>query len=238
MNDYLGNEIAIIGMACRLPGAQNPAEYWDNLRNGVESIRPYTDDELRAAGVSEKMIQHPNYVKAGAPVDGMAQFDPNFFNMRPREALVMDPQHRHFLACAWEALENGGIDPTRFDGSIGVFGGSGHNLYYPMNVLTNQALVDSEGLFLLRHTGNDKDFLTTRVSYTFNLKGPSVNVQTACSTSLVALHMAVQSLPTWTLMAVSVPPSEAQLSKRTSPLTAAVQAKNTSYSGGMSVVPP
>ena len=194
MNDFLGNEIAIIGMACRLPGAQNPAEYWDNLRNGVESIRRYSDDELRMAGVSEKLIQHPNYVKAGAPVDGMAQFDPNFFNMRAREALVMDPQHRHFLACAWEALENGGIDPTRFDGSIGVFGGSGHNLYYPMNVLTNQALVDSEGLFLLRHTGNDKDFLTTRVSYTFNLKGPSVNVQTACSTSLVALHMAVQSL--------------------------------------------
>jgi acyl transferase domain-containing protein/thioesterase domain-containing protein len=193
-NEFLGNEIAIIGIACRLPGAPNPDKYWHNLRNGVESIRRFTDEELRDAGVSEKLIQHPNYVKAGAPLDGMDQFDPAFFNMRPREALIMDPQHRQFLACAWEALENGGVDPTRFDGAIGVFGGSGHNLYYPFNVLTNQSLVDSEGLFLLRHTGNDKDFLTTRVSYTFNLKGPSVNVQTACSTSLVALHMAIQSL--------------------------------------------
>ncbi|MFK7804318.1 MAG: SDR family NAD(P)-dependent oxidoreductase [Anaerolineae bacterium] len=193
-NEFLGNEIAIIGIACRLPGAPNPEKYWQNLRDGVESIRHFTDEELREAGVSEKLIQHPNYVKAGAPLEGMDQFDPTFFNMRPREALVMDPQHRQFLACAWEALEDGGVDPTRFNGAIGVFGGSGHNLYYPFNVLTNQSLVDSEGLFLLRHTGNDKDFLTTRVSYTFNLKGPSINVQTACSTSLVALHMASQSL--------------------------------------------
>ncbi|NET70058.1 MAG: polyketide synthase [Sphaerospermopsis sp. SIO1G2] len=142
----------------------------------------------------EKLIQHPNYVKRGASLAGMADFDAKFFNLRPREAQVMDPQHRHFLECAWEALEDAAYDPDEFEGAIGVFGGSGHNIYFSYNVLTNQSLLDAEGFFLLRHTGNDKDFLTTRVSYAFNLKGPSVNVQTACSTSLVAIHMAAQSL--------------------------------------------
>ena len=193
-DEFIGNEIAIIGMACRVPGAQNATQFWENVRDGVESIRPYTDEELRAVGVSEKLLNHPNYVKRGASLDNMEMFDPKFFNMRPREAQVMDPQHRHFLETAWEAMEDAAYDPVEFDGSIGGFGGSGHNIYYSYNVLTNQAIVDSEGLFLLRHTGNDKDFLTTRVSYAFNLKGPSVNVQTACSTSLVAIHMATQSL--------------------------------------------
>ena len=193
-DDFLGNEIAIVGMACRVPGATNVDQFWGNVRDGVESIRRYGDDELRDAGVSDKLLNHPNYVKAGAPLEGMELFDPRFFKLRPREAQVMDPQHRHFLECSWEALEHAGYDPYRFDGMVGVFGGSGHNIYFPYNVLTNQSLVDSEGYFLLRHTGNDKDFLTTRVSYSFNLKGPSVNVQTACSTSLVAIHMAAQSL--------------------------------------------
>ena len=192
--DFIGTEIAIVGMACRFPGALNPEQYWENVRNGVESVRTYTDQELLDAGVPAAHLKHPSYVKAGAPLDSLEQFDAPFFNMGPREAAVMDPQHRHFLECAWEALEHGGYDPSRYPGAIGVFGGSGHNLYLPYNILTNRALVESEGFFLLRHTGNDKDFLTTRVSYAFNLKGPSVNVQTACSTSLVAVHLAAQSL--------------------------------------------
>ncbi|MEM7130985.1 MAG: SDR family NAD(P)-dependent oxidoreductase [Chloroflexota bacterium] len=192
--DYIGNEIAIIGMACRVPGAETPDQLWHNVVHGVESVQRYSDDALREAGVPEDLIRNPNYVKAGLPLQGMDLFDPGFFQLRSVDAQVMDPQHRHFLECAWEALEDGGYDPERFPGRIGVFGGSGHNTYFPTHVLTNQSLLESEGYFLLRHTGNDKDFLTTRVSYTFNLTGPSINVQTACSTSLVAIHLAAQSL--------------------------------------------
>lgn len=189
-----GTEIAVVGMSLRVPGAANVDTFWQNLRAGVESVTLYSDDELRAAGVDEAMLRQPNYIKSGAPLDGMAQFDPAFFDFSPRDGAILDPQHRHFLECAWEALEHAGYDPARFDGPIGVYGGSGHNIYLAYNLLTNPELVKSVGFFLLRHTGNDKDFLTTRVSYLFNLKGPSVNVQTACSTSLVAIHLAGQSL--------------------------------------------
>ncbi|MEM7798630.1 MAG: type I polyketide synthase, partial [Chloroflexota bacterium] len=192
--DYIGTEIAVIGMACRLPGAHSPQQFWENIRDGVESIERYCDDELLAEGVNAQTLSHPNYIKAGAPLDGIKLFDAHFFGMGPKEAAVMDPQHRQFLEVTWEALEHSGYDPDRFPGSIGVYGGSGHNLYLPYNILTNQKLMDAEGFFLLRHTGNDKDFLTTRVSYAFNLRGPSVNVQTACSTSLVAIHLASQAL--------------------------------------------
>ncbi|MAT96289.1 MAG: hypothetical protein CL608_04030 [Anaerolineaceae bacterium] len=189
-----GTEIAVVGMAGRFPGAQDIETYWRNLRDGVESITFYTDEELREAGVPEALLRHPNYVKSGAPLDDMDKFDASFFGFGPRDAAIMDPQHRNFLEVAWTALEHAGYDPERFDGAIGVFGGSGHNAYMPYNLLTNPELVASVGFFLLRHTGNDKDFLTTRVSYLMNLRGPSVNVQTACSTSLVAIHMASQSL--------------------------------------------
>ncbi len=189
-----GTEIAVVGMAGRFPGAQDIETYWRNLRDGVESITFYTDEELRAAGAPEALLRHPNYVKSGAPLDDMDTFDASFFGFGPRDAAIMDPQHRNFLEVAWTALEHAGYDPERFDGAIGVFGGSGHNAYMPYNLLTNPDLVASVGFFLLRHTGNDKDFLTTRVSYLMNLRGPSVNVQTACSTSLVAIHMAAQSL--------------------------------------------
>ncbi|MBB4640957.1 type I polyketide synthase [Rhizorhapis suberifaciens] len=186
--------IAVVGMACRFAGARNMQEYWSNLREGVESITRFSDDELIAAGVDKSLIKRSNYVKAGAPLPDMEMFDAALFGLSPRDAAIMDPQHRHFLQCAWAALEDAGHLPERFAGAIGVFAGSGHNAYLPYNLLTNPELVRNVGFFLLRHTGNDKDFLTTRVSYLLDLKGPSVNVQTACSTSLVAIHMAVQSL--------------------------------------------
>ncbi|MCB8926228.1 MAG: acyltransferase domain-containing protein [Ardenticatenaceae bacterium] len=189
-----GTEIAVVGMAGRFPGAQDIETYWRNLRDGVESITFYTDEQLRENGVPEALLRNPNYVKSGAPLDDMDKFDASFFGFGPRDAAIMDPQHRNFLEMAWTAMEHAGYDPERFDGAIGVFGGSGHNAYMPYNLLTNPELLASVGFFLLRHTGNDKDFLTTRVSYLMNLRGPSVNVQTACSTSLVAIHMASQSL--------------------------------------------
>lgn len=195
-NDSPGfdTDIAVVGMAGRFAGARNLAEYWNNLRSGIESLTTFTDEELLAAGVDPALLADPNYVRVGAVMPDMEQFDAGFFGFNAREASIMDPQHRHFLECSWEALENAGHAPDTFKGSIGVFGGSGHNAYMPYNLMTNPKLMKAVGFFLVRHTGNDKDFLTTRVSYLLNLKGPSVNVQTACSTSLVAIHTGVQSL--------------------------------------------
>ncbi len=189
-----GGDIAVIGIACRLPGADTPDAFWQNLREGRESRVSLTDEQLLAAGVAAEQWQHPDYVKAAMSLDNIDQFDAGFFGFSPKDAAIMDPQHRLFLENCWEALENAGHNPDTFEGSVGVFGGSGHNAYMPYNLLTNPALVDDTGFFLIRHTGNDKDFLTTRVSYCFNLTGPSVNIQTACSTSLVAAHTACQSL--------------------------------------------
>jgi len=188
------NAIAIVGMAAHLPGARNTEEFWANLTSGTESIRFWTDEELLAEGESPARVRHPRYVKASAPVPDMELFDAEFFGFSPKEAAILDPQHRHFLECAWEALEDAGHVPDTFDGPIGVFGGCGMGSYFYFNLCSNPELVDSVGMFLLRHTGNDKDFLVTRVSHVFDLEGPSVNVQTACSTSLVAVHFAAQSL--------------------------------------------
>lgn len=187
-------DIAIVGLAMRVTGAGDPDEYWNNLRNGVESVRELTDDELIAAGVSKAKLLDPNFVKAAGTLDGLAEFDADFFGFSPKEAAIMDPQHRQFLQASWEALEDAGHVPESFDGAIGVFAGCGMNAYFMFNLLSNRDLVDDVGLFLLRHTGNDKDFLATRASYLLDLRGPSVNVQTACSTSLVATHLAVQHL--------------------------------------------
>ena len=188
------SDIAVVGMAGRFPGASTPDQLWQNVRNGVESIRRLSDAELRAEGVDEATLADPSYVKACAVFDDLEMFDAGFFGLSPREAAIMDPQHRHFLECAWEALENAGHVPEAFPGAIGVLGGCGMNAYFMYNLLTNPELMKSMGLFLVRHTGNDKDFLVTRVSYCFNLTGPSVGVQTACSTSLVAIHLASQHL--------------------------------------------
>ena len=188
------SDIAIVGMAIRVPGASNPEEYWANLKNGVEATQPYTDEQLLAKGVSQSTLADPNYVKAGITLQDMDAFDPEFFGFSQKEAAILDPQHRQFYEVCWEALERAGHPPEKFDGAVGLFAGCGMGAYFTFNLLTNPELVDSVGLFLLRHTGNDKDFLSTRVSYAFNLHGPCVNVQTACSTSLVATHLAVQSL--------------------------------------------
>ncbi|MBG9390065.1 type I polyketide synthase [Caenimonas aquaedulcis] len=186
--------IAIVGLAGRFPGARNPDELWSLLRAGKEATQWLSAQELRAAGVSESDIADPDYVRASLVLPDMEMFDADFFGFSKRDAAVLDPQHRHFLECAWEALEDAGHMPENFKGAIGVFGGCGMQAYLPYNLMTNPQLVKSMGLFLLRHTGNDKDFLCSRVSYLLNLKGPSIGVQTACSTSLVAVHMAAQSL--------------------------------------------
>jgi acyl transferase domain-containing protein/thioesterase domain-containing protein len=186
--------IAIVGIAGRFPAARTPAELWKLLAAGREATQWLTDEELRAAGVSDAELADPNYVRASLVLPDMEMFDAEFFGFSKRDAAILDPQHRHFTECAWEALEDAGHPPEKFDGAIGVFAGCGMQAYLPYNLLTNPELKKSIGLFLLRHTGNDKDFLPTRVSYLLDLKGPSMAVQTACSTSLVAVHVAAQSL--------------------------------------------
>ncbi len=181
-------------MAGRFPGARNIAEFWKNIHDGVESIRDLTEAELRAAGATDEELANPDYVRRASALDDVPLFDAAFFGFSPRDAAIMDPQHRHFLECTWEALEDAAHPPQQFSGAIGVFAGSGMNTYLIHNLLANRQLLVSAGLFQLKQTGNDKDVLTTRVSYQLDLRGPSVNVQTACSTSLVATHMACQSL--------------------------------------------
>ena len=186
--------IAIVGMAGRFPGAHNITEFWQNLRDGVESVRDRTNADFIAAGATPEELANPDYVKRAALLDDVPMFDASFFGLSPRDAAIMDPQHRHFLECAWEALEDAGHPPQHFDGSVGVFAGSGMNTYLIHNLLANRRLLEGAGLFQLKQTGNDKDVLATRVSYQLDLRGPSINVQTACSTSLVAVHLACQSL--------------------------------------------
>jgi acyl transferase domain-containing protein/thioesterase domain-containing protein/acyl carrier protein len=188
------NRIAIIGRAGRFPAARNVAEYWQMLHTGRRAATKLTQAELLATGVSRKMLADPLYVREAHILPDMECFDAGFFGFSPREASILDPQHRHFLETAWEAFEDAGHMPENFEGRIGVYAGSGMQAYLPFNLLSNPALVEEIGLFLLRHTGNDKDFLPTRLSYLLNLTGPSMAVQTACSTSLVAVHVAVNAL--------------------------------------------
>ncbi|BAY81642.1 polyketide synthase type I [Calothrix parasitica NIES-267] len=187
-----GLEIAIIGMAGRFPGAKNIDEYWQNIQNGIESIRPLTDEYLLSQGVDKSSLEHPQYVKAGAVLEDIELFDADFFGFSPREAEILDPQQRLFLECAQEAIETAGYNPQTYPGLIGVYGGAGMNGYL-FNLYSNSNIRNSLSNYQL-FLASDKDFLTTRVSYKLNLSGPSVDVQTACSTSLVAVHIACQSL--------------------------------------------
>ena len=187
------HRIAIVALAGRFPGAHNVDELWRNLRAGVESVTFWSDEELLAAGVSPELLRHPSYVRASASLDGYDLFDAGFFGMSPREVQALDPQHRLFLESAWEAIELAGYDAGRYPGAIGVFAGMGMNGYLLHEVSRDGALVAALGSFQTM-LGNDKDFLPTRVSYKLNLRGPSILVQTACSTSLVAVHLACRSL--------------------------------------------
>ncbi len=191
--ELTGSEIAIIGMACRFPGAKNSQEFWTLLRDGVEAIRRFSKDELLAAGVDPVLLQNPDYVRAAGVLDGIDQFDAEFFGYTPHEAAILDPQQRLFLQTTWEALENAGYNPFTTDSAIGVFAGIGQSGYL-LTQLDISAEVNDPAAYFTLMTGNDKDFLSTRLAYKLNLRGPCLTVQTACSTSLVAVHLACQSL--------------------------------------------
>jgi len=185
--------IAIVGAAGRFPGAPGVRELWKNLREGVESISFFGDAELAAAGIDPRLRADPRYVKAYGWLDGIELFDASFFDVPPREAELLDPQQRLFLECAWEALEDAGHDPSRGTNSIGVFAGEGRNHYFLEHLLAEGRTIETLGP-VATMLANEKDFLATRTSYKLDLSGPSVTVQTACSTSLVAVHLGCQSL--------------------------------------------
>ena len=184
------NEVAVIGMAGRFPGAANLQQFWRNLCDGVESITEFTDQELASSGVDPAVMSNPHYVKSGSVLEGAELFDASFFGFAPLEATLIDPQYRVFLECAWEALEDAGHSPRKFSGSIGVYAGARTNSYLS---LVNSSLSDL-GSRDLAAVLNGSSYLTAGVSYKLGLTGPSVRVDTACSTSLVAIHLGCQAL--------------------------------------------
>lgn len=198
--DYFANSIAIVGMAGRFPKARNLDQFWQNLVTGVESIHTLTDEQLQGVELDfEKAKNDPDYVRARGMLDDIDLFDAKFFGLTPREARALDPQQRIWLETAWTALENAGYTPEKYQGAIGVYAGAYYNGYIFYNLLEDRDAIERLVRFrsldaFLNIISNDKDYLPTRTSFLFNLKGPSVNVQTACSTSLVAVAQACQSL--------------------------------------------
>jgi acyl transferase domain-containing protein len=191
---YRASAIAIIGVACAFPGVPDFARLWDVLAEGRETITHFTHAELEAAGVRADRLNAPNYVKSKGVLEGVEYFDHELFNIDPDRALIMDPQHRVFIQKCWEALDDAGYDPRRYKRPIGLFAGSAINTYVLNNLRhANRSLSRkfSSIEFLLT---TDKDFLTTQTSYLLGLTGPSVTVQTACSTSLSAVHFACESV--------------------------------------------
>lgn len=185
--------VAIVGMAGRFPGAESTDELWRLLRDGVEAVARLSHEEVIASGEDPEAAADPHYVPAAGLLRDVDKFDASLFGYSPHEAAVMDPQQRAFLQAAWSAFEDAGYDPTSFPGPIGVYAGGGWNSYFLFNVAPHARLLLPES----RHRtllGNEGDNLSTRTSYKLDLKGPSITVQTGCSTSLVAVALAYQSL--------------------------------------------
>ena len=189
-NDF---DVAVIGVGMRFPGADDPETFWRNLREGKESISFFTDDELRAAGFPDEVLADPNFVKASGKISDVEHFDAGFFGYSPREAETLEPGHRLFLEVAWEALEDAGQDPSRIGGTVGVYAGAAGNGYTERHVRMNAEIMRATGDFQLK-LNSAADFLATRVAYKLDLRGPALSVQTGCSTGLVAVHLAAQSL--------------------------------------------
>ncbi|MFI5982197.1 type I polyketide synthase [Streptomyces sp. NPDC051555] len=187
------SDIAIIGIACRFPGADSADKFWDVLREGRETLTRYTDEELLAAGVPADRLADPRYVKAAQTIPDTDLFDSELFQFTHDEAEILDPQHRIFLECAHEALERAGYDPQRTDGRIGVYGGAGMNTYLLHNLGERYRAAGSVDHYRLM-LANDKDFLATRTAYKLDLRGPAISINTACSTALVAVHTACLAL--------------------------------------------
>lgn len=192
--DLIGEkDIAVIGMSGRFPMSEDLEEFWKNLKNGIECVTHFTDEDLIASGIDPSLLSDNHYIKAAPVLKDVDKFDAAFFGYSPKEAEIMDPQQRIFLELSWQALEDAGYVPSTYDGLIGVYGSIAWNTYLLSNLCSNRELFRPGNDFQV-FTANDKDFMTTRVAYKLNLKGPSMIIQTACSSSLVGIHMAVLSL--------------------------------------------
>jgi amino acid adenylation domain-containing protein len=185
--------VAVIGISLRIPEAANIDEFWQNLITGTESISFFNEEELEGSAAYRMIQGNSKLIPAGGVLGGIDLFDADFFGYTPREAEIMDPQQRLFLEYAWMALEDAGYVGKTYPGAVGVYAGVGWNTYILNHVLANPGVINAMGEFQIM-IGNDKDFLSTRVSYKLNLKGPALTVQSACSTSLVAIHLARQGL--------------------------------------------
>lgn len=202
--EFKNSDIAVIGMACRYPGADTIEDFWENLIGGKETIARFTEKEAAEAGVHPDWYSKPQYVFAAPVLENVDMFDADFFGISAREAELMDPQQRVAIEVAWQTMERAGYNPKDFSGSVGVYAGAGMNTYILNNVLPNRnKLVTQNSLEVMNleslggfqvMVANDKDYIATRIAYCLDLKGPAVNVQTACSTTLVSMHMACQSL--------------------------------------------
>ncbi|MCY7296751.1 polyketide synthase [Alteromonas sp. a30] len=194
MMNEMQNAIAVIGMSGRFPGANTVSEFWRNLEQGVESIRFFEREQEH--DIDNASWNNPQFVNAGAVLDNIDHFDAGLFGYSGTEAELMDPQQRVFMQCAWEALEDAGYNWQSYPGLIGVYAGAGNSQYFRNNLHAyhQQAQSNDPVKSMLMELANENDYLATRVSYKLNLSGPSLNVQTACSTSLVAVHMAIQAL--------------------------------------------
>ncbi|MFI7282045.1 SDR family NAD(P)-dependent oxidoreductase [Micromonospora chersina] len=186
--------IAIVGLAARLPGAADVDEFWQNLIDGVESVTELTREEQLARGVTRDEVDDPGWVSRAPLVDGYDEFDAGLFGMTAREAEITDPQHRLFLETCYTALQDAGYDPGRYDGAVGVYAGSGGTTYLNRNVLRNKRVGGNPHGAVSIATGNSPNYVATNVSYRLDLRGPSMTVHTACSTSLVAFHLACEAL--------------------------------------------
>jgi len=193
------NAIAVVGMAARFPGANTLSAFWDNLRRGEESIVTLSEDDLLAEGINEKALANHAYVRRAALLDGIDEFDADFFSFTPQAARMTDPQHRLFLQTAWHAIEDAGYDPAQIEGSVGVYATSTTSGYLLHNIMSNHdpnVIIGQGVTFEMVNLSlqNDKDYLATKVAHQFNLRGPALSVQTACSSALVAVHLACQSI--------------------------------------------
>lgn len=186
-------DIAIIGFDVRFPDAPNADTFWQNLKDGVESLRPFSQEELQEAGSDDSIQKNSNFVNAGSTIDDADLFDASFFNMRPQEVEIMDPQQRLFLECVYKALENSGYANEAGRGRVGLFAGTGTNTYLLRNILNHPEATQNIDPFQVL-LSNGTDYFATRIAYKLNLRGPSLTVQTACSTSLVSVHLACQAL--------------------------------------------
>lgn len=194
MNTNELNGVAIIGMSGRFPKAKNVGEFWENICKGMDCISKYTCEELKNYGISDKILSNERYIRCKGEMEDIATFDANFFGYTPREAELMDPQHRKFLECSWEAMEDAGYNPETTDARIGVFAGESMSTYMIFNVLPNINSDYASAESLQAAIGNDKDSLTTTVTYKMDLRGAGVTIQSSSSTSLTAIVMACQSL--------------------------------------------